>query len=131
MTPDQATNQWIEDYFSTFEGSKCHFVAKGFVAADIEECGGYPQWFALTPSQITDSFSETLDEVSDNLVNDYALMVDQESMLDSLNIGQSFTIDPVDLMKAYKSGISDVFVSMSIYFEVWELAKDTYYMYSD
>lgn len=131
MTPDQATSQWIEDYFSTFGDSKCHLVAKGFVAADISECGGYLQWFSLSPSQITDSFSDTLDKVSEDLLNDCSLMVDQESMLDSLNIKQNFTINPVDLMKAYKSGIVDVFSSMSIYFEVWSLAQDTYYMYSD
>ena len=70
MTPDLLVTQWMSDYFDTYNDSKVHAVAKGFIDADLKELGSYRAWFALEAHEVVDSFAVTLNEVSDALVSD-------------------------------------------------------------
>ena len=90
MTPDLLATQWMSDYFDTYNDSKVHAVAKGFIDADLKELGSYRAWFALEAHEVVDSFALTLGEVSDALVSDLGFFVDQEDLLDTLKIGQNF-----------------------------------------
>lgn len=131
MTPDRVVSQWMDDYFATYEDSKCHLTARGFIMSDLDDQGGYLQWFAMPANEIIDSFAATLDEVTENLIGDLTFMVDQEDLLDQLNIEQNFKIDPIELTNALRLSVIDVLKAMSIYFEVRDLAEQAYYSYDD
>ena len=131
MTPDLLVTQWMSDYFDTYNNSKVHVVAKGFIDADLKELESYRVWFALEAHEVVDSFAVTLNEVSDALVSDLGFVVDQEDLLDTLKIGQNFKTNPTEIVEAYKNGIMDVFASMSIYLEVKQLAEEAYWTYLD
>ena len=121
--------QWMSDYFETYDDSKVHIVAKGFIDADLKELEDYRAWFRLEAHEVVDSFAVTLNEVSDSLLSDLGFVVDQEDLLDTLKIGQNFKTRPTEVIEAYKNGIMDVFASISIYLEVKQLAEEAYFTY--
>tara|TARA_Y100001937_G_scaffold9039_1_gene11162 strand:- start:2135 stop:2530 length:396 start_codon:yes stop_codon:yes gene_type:complete len=129
MTPDMIVTQWMSDYFETYDDSKVHIVAKGFIDADLKELEDYRAWFRLEAHEVVDSFAVTLNEVSDSLLSDLGFVVDQEDLLDTLKIGQNFKTRPTEVIEAYKNGIMDVFASISIYLEVKQLAEEAYFTY--
>ena len=129
MTPDMIVTQWMSDYFETYDDSKVHTVAKGFIDADLKELEDYRAWFRLEAHEVVDSFALTLNEVSDSLLSDLGFVVDQEDLLDTLKIGQNFKTRPTEVIEAYKDGIMDVFASISIYLEVKQLAEEAYFTY--
>ena len=121
-TPEKIVSQWIEEYFEFYPNSRPHLTAHGFISADINECGGLQEWFLLPNNAIVDSFAETLDSVSENLIEDYEFVVEQEDLLETLKIDQNVKSDPVELVKMFKLGVIDIFKALSIYMEVRELA---------
>lgn len=95
-------------------GDKVAKTCKGLVHADIGECG-IPEWFRIPVIDIVKSYADITNEVAGQMVDDYSFMRDQEELLDYLKIGQSYELDTINCMEAFKTGMMDVWEALIQY----------------
>jgi hypothetical protein len=110
---------WLED------GSNSHQTALGFIRADIKE-RGFEGWLNMDAEMVAFSFYDTTEEMSNELMNDLATMLDQENMLDDIGVEQTMRIDQHDLLIGFRKGMLDIFKSLVIYFDAKQQAEHQY-----
>ena len=110
---------WLED------GSNPEQTALGFIKADIQE-RGFEGWLNMDAEMVTFSFYDTTEEMSNELMNDLATMLDQENMLDDMGVEQTMRIDQHDLLIGFRRGMLDIFKSLQIYFDAKQQAEHQY-----
>ena len=110
---------WLED------GSNPHKTALGFIRADIIE-RGCEGWLNMDAEMVTFSFYDTTEEMSNEMMNDLATMLNQEDMLEDLGVEQTMRIDQHKLLIAFRKGMLDIFKSLVIYFDAKQQAEHQY-----
>mgnify|MGYP003133765200 CR=1 FL=1 len=95
-------------------GEKVAKTCEGLVNVDISDCG-IPAWFDVPVLDIVKSYAQITDEVTSGFLDDYSFVKQQEELLEYLKIGQSYEIETIDAMEAFKTGMMDIWEALIQY----------------
>lgn len=116
---EQEVMEWMEKYL---EGEKHRSTTFGMIRADIMDYG-FKGFLDLPPETVIESYREVTDEITQEAVDDFKAMFNQEQDLDSLGIDQSFRLNPPQTMQAMRDGMTDIMKSLMLYIEVQRMAN--------
>lgn len=100
----------------------------GFIMCDINEFG-FEEWLHLPASDIASTYFEVTMDLTKELCSDYSAVMEQQTMLQDIGVGQSEMVDPTKSMYLFRDGVLDILLSMICYFETREFAKEMFYEY--
>ena len=121
MTQEQVM-EWMEKYL---DGTKAEQTALGMIKIDIEE-HGFENWLKLPAIPIVEWYVTAIEEVADQLVEDYQSIKGVEDIIGQAGIGQSYKLKEPASLVAFKNGTMDVVNSMLIYLTTQEMANAYY-----
>lgn len=116
---EQEVMEWMESYL---EGKRPRPTTLGMIRADIME-HGFSGFLELPPEAVIESYMSAAEEVTQDAVDDFKAMFNQELDLDSLGVDQSFRVNPPDTMQAMRDGMTDIMKSLMLYMEVQGMAN--------
>lgn len=117
---------WIEQTL-TDEQTNCAKSTLGMIKCDIDEFG-FQGWLRMTPERVIKSYIETVQAVSDDLVNEFSFLKDQEDLFEYLEIQKNDKLyDTSESLRAFQKGMMDVWASLLKYFEMKSEAEHQYY----
>ena len=116
---EQEVIEWMETYL---QGEKSRSTTFGMIRADIMDYG-FDGFLDLPPETIIESYLQVTDEITQEAVDDFKAMFNQEIDLDSLGIDQSFRLNPPQTMQAMRDGMTDIMKSLMLYIEVQRMAN--------
>ena len=73
--------------------------------------------------RIIESYRQVADEITQEAVDDFRALFNQERELDELGLEQSFRLNPPASMQAMRDGMADVLESIVLYVEVQRIAN--------
>jgi hypothetical protein len=124
---EQAIVDWIEQTLID-EQNNCAKSTLGMIKCDIDEFG-FQGWLRMTPERVIKSYIETVRAVSDDLVDEFSFLQDQEDLLEYLEIRKNDKLcEPKEAMRGFQKGMIDVWNSLLKYFEMKSEAEHQYYL---
>ena len=114
--------EWMEKYL---DGTKAEQTALGMIQIDIAE-HGFENWLKLPAISIVEWYVTAIEEVADQLIEDYQSIKDVEDIIGQAGIGQSYKLKEPASLVAFKDGTMDVVNSMLIYLTTQEMANAYY-----
>ena len=114
--------KWMSEYL---DGSNDRKAALGMIMQDIKEYG-FENWLEMPAEAVVSCYIDITEELMDELVSDFKLMLAQEDELDSLGLEQSMRIDAGESLEAFKDGTLDVLRSLLLYLETQIQAQGLY-----
>ena len=116
---EQEVIDWMDEFLT---GEKPRRTTFGMIRADIMEYG-FDGFLSLSPEIIIESYRQVADEITQEAVDDFRALFNQEKELDELGLGQSFRLNPPASMQAMRDGMADVLESIVLYVEVQRIAN--------
>ena len=110
---------WMEEYL---EGDNARKSALMMIQADIEE-HGFETFLELPPETIISEYISVSEEVTQESVDDFRAMFNQELELAELGLEQSFKLNPPATMAAMRNGMTDIMKSLLLYVETQRMAN--------
>ena len=111
--------EWMEKYL---QGEKHRSTTFGMIRADIMDYG-FQGFLDLPPETVIESYLQVTEEITQEAVDDFKALFNQEQDLDGLGIEQSFRLNPPQTMQAMRDGMTDVMKSLMLYIEVQRMAN--------
>ena len=116
---EQEVIEWMKTYL---QGEKPRSTTFGMIRADIMDYG-FKGFLDLPPETVIESYMSVTDEITQDAVDDFKALFNQEQDLDSLGIDQSFRLNPAQSMQAIRDGMTDIMKSLMLYVEVQRMAN--------
>jgi len=107
------------------DGSNDRKAALGMIMQDIKEYG-FEDWLEMPAEAVVSCYIDITEELMNELVSDFKLMLAQEDELASLGLEQSMRIDAAESLEAFKDGTLDVLRSLLLYLETQIQAQGLY-----
>lgn len=110
---------WMEEYL---EGNSARKSALMMIQADIEQYG-FETFLEMPPETVISEYIAVSEEVTQEAVDDFRAMFNQELELAELGIEQSFKLNPPATMAAMRNGMTDIMKSLLLYVETQRMAN--------
>tara|TARA_R100001591_G_scaffold115688_1_gene131567 strand:+ start:750 stop:1103 length:354 start_codon:yes stop_codon:yes gene_type:complete len=104
------------------DGTKAEKSAFGMIKADIADYG-FQGFLDMPPEAVIESYMEVTEEISQELVESFKTIFQQEQDIESLGIEQSMRLDPAESVIAMRNGMTDIMRSLYSYIEVQRMAN--------
>ena len=109
----------MEEYL---EGNSARKSALMMIQADIEQYG-FETFLEMPPETVISEYIAVSEEVTQEAVDDFRAMFNQELELAELGIEQSFKLNPPATMAAMRNGMTDIMKSLLLYVETQRMAN--------
>jgi len=106
-------------------GTNEELTALGMICADIEEFG-FKAWLDMPAIKVVQSHIEATEAVAEDMLEDLEALINQESEIESLGVGQTMRIDTLNVAEGLKEGLMGVMKAMLLYLNTQEFAKINY-----
>tara|TARA_R100001440_G_scaffold41442_1_gene61165 strand:- start:8448 stop:8828 length:381 start_codon:yes stop_codon:yes gene_type:complete len=116
---EQEVMKWMREYL---DGTKAEKSAFGMIKADITDYG-FQGFLDMPPEAVIESYMEVTEEISQELVESFKTIFQQEQDIESLGIEQSMRLDPAESVIAMRNGMTDIMRSLYSYIEVQRMAN--------
>ena len=110
---------WMEEYL---KGEGARKSALMMIQADIEQYG-FETFLEMPPETVISEYITVSEEVTQEAVDDFRAMFNQELELAELGIEQSFKLNPPATMAAMRNGMTDIMKSLLLYVETQRMAN--------
>lgn len=114
--------EWMTDYL---DGDKVRQSALGMIMADVNQYG-VQGFLDMPPETIISEYLVVTDELTQEAVEDFRALFNQEIELSELGVEQSFRINVPQTFSLFRDAMTDIMKSLLLYIEVQRMANAQY-----
>lgn len=116
---EQEVIKWMEE---RLDGTNAERSALGMIMADVEE-HGFDSFLDIPPETVIADYISVSDKVTQEVVDDFKAMFEQEQQLDSWGVEQSLRLNAPASLAAMRDGMTDIMQSLFHYIETQRMAN--------